>query len=139
LSKKNRNEPQRAKTMSSAHWRIRPDAYVQHHVQDIARHEGRSLSNALHKLLIEAIEHRRQPQGQTMPISRKNQSLVAVLAEAWQCTPEQVIDRLITEAWATRMQTVIAHRDPAEHAAHLERQARLAADRARREAAPATT
>jgi hypothetical protein len=39
----------------SCYWRIKPNAYVEHHVQRIARAEGRSLSNCLHRLLSEAI------------------------------------------------------------------------------------
>ena len=46
--------------MSESYWRIRPTPYVEHHVQQIARNEGRSLSNALHKLLTEAINFRHQ-------------------------------------------------------------------------------
>ncbi len=69
-----------------------------------------------------------------MPISKKNQSLVTVLAEAWQCNEEQVIDKLVTEAWNNRMQRVIAQRDPKEHADLMARQAARAADRARHEA-----
>lgn len=41
-------------------WRIRPTAYVEQEVERIARAEGRSLSNALLRLLVEAIDHRRR-------------------------------------------------------------------------------
>jgi hypothetical protein len=45
---------------TNVNWRIRPTTYVQHHVQQIAVREGRSLSNTMHKLLTEAIDARRK-------------------------------------------------------------------------------
>ena len=41
-----------------SYWRIRPNAYVKHHVERIARDEARSLANTLHKLLTEAVAAR---------------------------------------------------------------------------------
>jgi hypothetical protein len=46
--------------MPERNWRIRPTPAVEHAVEQIARKEGRSLSNTLHKLLTEAIDARRQ-------------------------------------------------------------------------------
>ncbi len=44
---------------SPRNWRIRPTPAVEYAVEQIARREGRTLSNTLHKLLSEAISARR--------------------------------------------------------------------------------
>jgi hypothetical protein len=42
--------------------RLTMDKYIEHHVEQIARHENRTLSNAIGTLLKEAIRHRQQRQ-----------------------------------------------------------------------------
>ena len=44
---------------ATRNWRIRPTPAIEHAVESIARREGRSLSNTLHKLLSEAVAARR--------------------------------------------------------------------------------
>jgi hypothetical protein len=41
--------------MSTAYWRIRPTLFVEEGVRKIAEREGRSITNACHKLLTEAL------------------------------------------------------------------------------------
>jgi hypothetical protein len=62
----------------ACYWRIKPNAYVEHHVQRIAKAEARSLSNTLRRLLTEAIDARRAADNN---VSRLAALLTAVVTE----------------------------------------------------------
>ncbi len=57
------------------HWRIKPDDYVGHHVERIAREENRTLANTLERLLREAISARRS-------VDRRAATLAAIVRGA---------------------------------------------------------
>ncbi len=51
-------------------WRLNPSAFIEHHVERLAREESRSLSNMMERLLTEAINHRRQAEAMRPEINR---------------------------------------------------------------------
>lgn len=55
---------------TTRNWRIRPAPAVEYAVEQIARREGRTLSNTLHKLLSEAIAVRRRIEAQQPEVAR---------------------------------------------------------------------